>query len=612
VRNRLHSFLAERSGPAPVAELLDLLFDGRSRDSEFGRSFLRALLADDPRFRERDAGAAWSLAEEHVLDAEISSAPFVVVDLETTGHRPDDEGVTEIGAIRLEGLREVGRFESLVNPGRPIPSFVTKLTGISDAMVAKAPPIRTVIAQFAAFAEGAVLVAHNAAFDARLLDHACQRWVGRPLGLPTLCTVKLAQRLMPDQRRTSLEALCTHFGLAPSRRHRAMADAEMTVELLARFVPMLQERGARRVHELIEAQADPAAPRRLEIHVRQSDLEELPAAPGVYRLIGREEEPLFIGRADNLRERVLQYFLAADHASDRQLAMISKTYEISFTRCGSTLEAALLEAADIHRFEPSYNRGDRHLPRGSFVKVSTRAPFPRVFVAPRVAPDDSLYVGPLRGRAFANDAAELVAASFRLRTCPGPLKPDPQYQPCSLGPAGRCSSPCNALVDADSYAQQVEALSRCLRSRFGPRELLANLHLPQGSPDYGRYQAAARRLERLAQRSHWLINALHYLALAPAPLGSGAFVAAVVAGRCIGTWSVRGDDDVDALLATVRRAWAGQLPPRDELPTADASTILAFWLQEPETATGEQLIALEESDEATLTDARSRLHAALR
>jgi len=611
VRNRLHAFLSDRSGPAPVADLLDLLFDGRSRDSEFGRTFLRALLADDPRFRERDAGAAWSLAEEHVLDAEISSAPFVVVDLETTGHRPDDEGVTEIGAIRLEGLREVGRFESLVNPGRPIPSFVTKLTGISDAMVAKAPPIRTVIAQFAAFAEGAVLVAHNAAFDARLLDHSCRRWVGRPLGLPTLCTVKLAQRLMPDQRRTSLEALCAHFGLAPSRRHRAMADAEMTVELLARFVPMLQERGARRVHELIEAQADPAAPRRLEIHVRQTDLEELPAAPGVYRLIGREEEPLFIGRADDLRERVLQYFLSADHASDRQLAMISKTYEISYTRCGSTLEAALLEAEDIHRFEPSYNRGDRHLPRGSFVKVSTRAPFPRVFVAPRVAPDDSLYVGPLRGRAFANDAAELVAASFRLRTCPGPLKPDPQYEPCALGPSGRCSSPCNGAVDAQAYALQVDALSRCLRSRFGPRELLANLHLPQGSPDYGRFQAAARRLERLAQRSHWLVNALHYLALTPAA-HSGAFVAAVVSGRCIGRWNVRGEDDLDGLLATVRRAWSGQLPPRDELPTADASTILAFWLQEPETATGELLIPLEESDEASLASARARILAALR
>lgn len=612
MRRQLHEFLTEHGAGASAGDLLHLVFDGRGRDSEFGRTFLRALLADDPRFVEDDAGK-WSLAEKHVLDADLANAPFVVVDLETTGHRPDDEGVTEIGAIRLEGLREVGRFSTLVHPGRPIPSFVTKLTGISDAMVAKAPPIRDVIGGFAEFSAGAVLVAHNAAFDARLLDHASRRHLGRALGLPTLCTVRLAQRLLPELKRTSLEALGEHFGLTPSQRHRAMADAEMTAELLARFIPILQERGVHNVQGLIEAQGDPDSPRRLEVHVAQTDLEDLPEAPGVYRLIGNEEEPLFIGRSDNLRERVLQYFLGSDHASDRQLTMISKTYEISVTRCGSPLEAALLEADEIHRFEPSYNRGDRHLPKGFFVKVSTRALFPRVFVAGRVAPDGALYVGPLKGRAFADDAADLVAASFRLRTCPGNLKPDPSYEPCPLGPAERCSSPCNETVDAAAYAEQVDALSRCLRSRFGPRELLANVRLVSGERDYGRFHAAARRLERLAQKSHWLVNSLHYLAVAPAAPGlavganKGLFVAAVIAGRCIGARSVLEVEDIGRLLAEVRRAWRGELPPRDELPVADASTVLAFWLQEAESASGETVVALEENDEAGLESAGHRL-----
>lgn len=616
MRRQLHQFLTEHGGATGAGELLDVVFDGRGRDSEFGRFFLGALLADDPRFVESEEGV-WHLAEEHVLDADLACAPFVVVDLETTGHRPDDEGVTELGAIRLEGLREVGRFQTLVHPGRSIPSFVTKLTGISDAMVARAPVIRDVIGEFAAFASGAVLVAHNAAFDARLLDHASRRHLGRPLGLPHLCTVRLAQRLLPELRRTSLEALGEHFGLSPSRRHRAMADAEMTVELLARFIAMLQERGVCDVQGLIDAQGDPASPRRLEVHVAQSDLEELPEAPGVYRLIGREEEPLFIGRSENLRERVLQYFLGADHGSDRQLALISKTYEVSFTRCGSALEAALLEADQIHRFEPPYNRGDRHLPRGFFVKVSTRAGFPRVFVAGRVAPDGALYIGPLKGRAFADDAADLLAAAFRLRTCPGNLKPDPHYEPCPLGPAGRCSSPCNDSVDAGAYGQQVEALARCLRGRFGPRELLANLHVAAGERDYGRFHAAARRLERLAQKSHWLVNSLHYLAVAPAapcpeaqgPDGDtrGLFVAAVVAGRCIGARGVTVADDIERLFEEVRRAWRGEQPPRGERPVADASTVLAFWLQESETVATETVIDLEENDEASLESARRRL-----
>jgi DNA polymerase III subunit epsilon len=267
----------------------------------------------------------------------------------------------------------------------------------------------------------------------------------------------------------------------------------------------------------------------------------------------------------------------------------------------------------VHRLEPSYNRGDRHLPKSSFVKVTVRSPFPRVFVAGRVAADGALYVGPLRGRAFADDAAELVAAAFRLRTCPGLMRPDPDVQPCDLAPQGRCSSPCNARVTAAEYQSQIDALDRCLRSRFGPRELMAAAGVVSGASDYGRFQAAARRLERLAQRSHWLVNALHYLAVAPSAPGDepGLFVAAVVAGRCIGTWTITGESGADAVVQSVRGVWNGQIPPRDELPIADASTILAVWLQEADSSGGEFLIPLEERDEDSLMAGRERLLARL-
>jgi excinuclease UvrABC nuclease subunit len=307
----------------------------------------------------------------------------------------------------------------------------------------------------------------------------------------------------------------------------------------------------------------------------------------------------------------MQYFLDVDHMSDRQLGMIAKTFEVSFTRCGSPLEAALLEAADVHRLEPVYNRGDRHLPRSSFVKVTVRSPFARVFVAGRVSSDGALYIGPLRGRAFADDAAELVAAAFRLRTCPGPMRPDPEYQPCPLGPTGRCSSPCNASVSSEAYLTQIEALDRCLRSRFGPRELMAAAGVVSGQSDYGRLQAAARRLERLAQRSHWLVNALHYFAVAPSSDAKALFVAAVIGGRCIGTWTVSDVEGVGTICSDVRRIWEGQQPARDGLPTADASTILAVWLQENDPAGIESLIPLEEGDDASLDAGRDRLLARL-
>lgn len=265
----------------------------------------------------------------------------------------------------------------------------------------------------------------------------------------------------------------------------------------------------------------------------------------------------------------------------------------------------------MHRLEPAYNRGDRHLPKSFYVKVTVRSHFPRVFVAGRVSADGALYIGPLRGRQFADDAAELVAAAFRLRSCPGPMRPDPAFTPCALGPSGRCASPCNGGVTLADYNEQVDALDRCLRSRFGPRELMAAAGVASGMPDYGRFQAAARRLERLASRSHWLVNALHYLAVAPASGGEGLFVSAVIAGRCIGMWTICDEQGIDALSAEIRRVWEGQWPPRDELPTADASTILASWLQENDPAGGEFLVPLDEGHDASLEAARERLLARL-
>jgi hypothetical protein len=134
-----------------------------------------------------------------------------------------------------------------------------------------------------------------------------------------------------------------------------------------------------------------------------------------------------------------------------------------------------------------------------------------------------------------------------------------------------------------------------------------------GAADYGRLQAAARRLERLAQRSHWLVNALNYLAVAPGAgdTPGGLFVAAVVAGRCIGMWTVGSEEAVDELVGDVRRTWRGQSLPREELPTADASTILAVWLQEADASGVEFLIALEEGNEASLHAGRQRLLARL-
>ncbi len=235
MHERLHDFLASCPDGAGSVDLLALVFRSPVSDSDFGRGFLRSLLAGDPRFEESEEGH-WETVDGHLLTLACDQTPFVVVDLETTGERAGVEGITEIGAIRLEGTREVSRFETLVNPGRRIPPYVAKLTGITDGMVAEAPPIEDVIGDFYRFAAGAVIVAHNAAFDVAVLDRECVRCLNKHLGLPSLCTLKLCRRLLPDLGKASLDALADSFKLAHDTRHRAMADAELTVGVLGHLL----------------------------------------------------------------------------------------------------------------------------------------------------------------------------------------------------------------------------------------------------------------------------------------------------------------------------------------------------------------------------------------
>ena len=139
---------------------------------------MRKLVADivhgDERFSwESDVHvglAAWRARRRDLADV-----AFTVVDLETTGATPGFSKITEIGAVRLEGGREVDTFSALVNPGVRIPEMITGITGIDDATVADAPPIDVVLPRFVDFAADSVLVAHNAQFDLGFLDYELGR-----------------------------------------------------------------------------------------------------------------------------------------------------------------------------------------------------------------------------------------------------------------------------------------------------------------------------------------------------------------------------------------------------------------------------------------------------
>src|ERR1043165_3485280 len=130
------------------------------------------------------------------LARSLRETTFVVVDLETTGGPPDGCGITEIGAVKICGGEELAEFGTLVNPGQPVPPFITVLTGITEAMLAPAPRLEEALPAFLEFAQGAVWVAHNASYDVGFLKAACARF-GYPWPRPlVLDTVALARRAL--------------------------------------------------------------------------------------------------------------------------------------------------------------------------------------------------------------------------------------------------------------------------------------------------------------------------------------------------------------------------------------------------------------------------------
>ncbi|MBW3629398.1 MAG: hypothetical protein KY464_08890 [Gemmatimonadetes bacterium] len=192
-----------------------------------------------------DGLGIWSLSVPipPIQPRSLIEEEWVVVDVETTGGAPErGHRVTEVAAVWVSQGRITDRFCTLVNPERRIPSMISSLTGITDAMVAGAPPFRDVAPRVIDALRGRVFVAHNVAFDWRFLCSEMDRSLGYEMEGRQLCTVRLARKLLPHLPSRSLGALADYFGLDIASRHRALDDAVATAQLLIRLFDMLAER----------------------------------------------------------------------------------------------------------------------------------------------------------------------------------------------------------------------------------------------------------------------------------------------------------------------------------------------------------------------------------
>ncbi|WP_298456957.1 DEDD exonuclease domain-containing protein [uncultured Cellulomonas sp.] len=345
------------------------------------------------------------------LGTPLHDVTFVVVDLETTGGTPGADGITEIGAVKVRGGQVLGEFQTLVNPGTPVPAFISTLTGITTGMVRSAPTIEQVLPSFLEFATGAVLVAHNAPFDIGFLK-AAARAGGYPWpGNAVLDTVRLARRVVlrdeaPNHKLGTLAAL---FGASVTPDHRALSDARATVDVLHALLGRLAPLGITHLEDLATATDPVPADVRRKRHLAG----DLPDAPGVYMFRGPGEEVLYVGTSTSIRTRVRSYFTAAEKRG-RITEMVRIAHAVTPVVCATALEARVRELRLIAEHSPRYNRRSRFPERMPWVRLAAGAE-PRLQLVRDVLAGRP-HIGPFSSRSAAVLALEALHATFGSRT----------------------------------------------------------------------------------------------------------------------------------------------------------------------------------------------------
>ena len=269
---------------------------------------------------------------------------YAILDIETTGGKYNEEGITEIAIYKFDGHQIVDQFFSLVNPEKNIQPFVINLTGINNQMLRNAPKFHEVAKRIIEITDNCIIVAHNAQFDNRILSTEFDR-LGYPFEKNMLCTVELSKKLIPDLPSYSLGKLVRSLGIPITDRHRAQGDAKATVELFK----LLLEKDIEKVIISDTIKKDPKRqlePKLLDI------IESAPTKTGVYYMHRKNGKIIYVGKSKNIKKRLIQHFTNDNKKSKKiQLEVVSVSYE----ETGNDLIAQLKESQEIKQLKPIFN-----------------------------------------------------------------------------------------------------------------------------------------------------------------------------------------------------------------------------------------------------------------
>ncbi|MGB3080954.1 MAG: exonuclease domain-containing protein [Saprospiraceae bacterium] len=373
---------------------------------------------------------------------------YAIVDIETTGGLVKRDKITEIAIVLHDGHKVIDQYQTLINPERSIPAYISSMTGITDAMVADAPLFCEVAKEIVLRTEGAVFVAHNARFDYGFLREEFSR-LGYAYTRKQLCTVRLSRKLLPELKSHSLDSLIRHYALHVDNRHRALDDALATAEVFKRMTRMHES--LTEVSDLINMGIKEA---RLPTSISLEQLHRLPEGAGVYYFHDNDGKVIYVGKSIHIKKRVIQHFAEISNKSGK---MQQRVHDITYEVTGSELIASLLENAEIKRLQPEINRAQRrksfpfaiyyYFDEGGYIQMKVRKKnridTPGTAAILHELPDQYAAANYLRGL---TDKYALCMKKTDIDTGPGA---------CFYHQVGKCAGACLGLEDPDDYNQRV-------------------------------------------------------------------------------------------------------------------------------------------------------------
>ncbi len=392
--------------------------------------------------------------QKNITEIPFEEAEYCVFDFETTGTSAVRDKVIEIGIARIKKGKIVETFSSYINPGRPIPFYITQITGITNADVENAPFFDDVYFRVKEFIGDSILTAHNLGFDYSFLKHECANHDLELPGNHAICTLKLARRLYPEFPSKSLGNLVKQLKIRHRDVHRGLGDATATAKVLIRMFKLLREQHEiDSVSDLIIFQKGTPSHEPFRIIKKKliEDVSSLPSDPGVYFFKNSNDQVIYIGKAKSLKDRIRNHFMS--NAIRKSKEIVRKASSLAYQKTNSELTALIAETELIKLHNPKLNTLLKKYPMSYFLKITTTEKFPSVSVSSNFDFDGNDYYGPYPNRDTANSIKDIIDRTFQLRECGD--KEFKKQRKCYLADIERCYAPCIEKNISGLYSEEL-------------------------------------------------------------------------------------------------------------------------------------------------------------